>query len=114
MDKKYKLIIASLLVILFGWLSWHYLSTANIAVLNPKGPIADKQKHLIYFTLALVSVVVIPVYGLTAVFAWRYREGNKKARYNPDLDGGRLAEGVWWFFPGVIILILSVVTWHSS
>jgi cytochrome o ubiquinol oxidase subunit 2 len=114
MNKKYRLVLLLVLLVAFGGLAWHYLSTTNIAVLNPKGPIADKQRNLIYFTLGLVSIVVIPVYALALAFAWRYREGNKKAKYSPNLDGSRIAETFWWLIPGAIILVLSVVTWRSS
>jgi cytochrome o ubiquinol oxidase subunit 2 len=47
-------------------------------------------------------------------FAWRYREGNKKAKYSPNLTGNRPAEALWWFIPSVLIVILSIVTWRAT
>jgi len=114
MNKKYKLAVVAIFLAIFGWLAWRYFSNANIAVLNPKGPIAAKERNLIFFTLGLVSIVVVPVFALTIAFAWRYREGNRKAKYSPELDGGRLAETIWWLIPSAIILVLGVVTWRSS
>lgn len=86
----------------------------NLAVLNPMGWVADEQKQLIIFTVALGMFVVIPVFILLFTFAWRYREGNTKAKYTPDNEGNRWLEVVWWGIPIAIILLLSVVTWVST
>ncbi|HET7827770.1 MAG TPA: COX aromatic rich motif-containing protein, partial [Candidatus Saccharimonadales bacterium] len=45
---------------------------------------------------------------------WKYRANNRKARYMPDWDGNRALELSWWAIPGVIILVLSIITWHSA
>jgi cytochrome o ubiquinol oxidase subunit 2 len=86
----------------------------NIAVLNPQGIIADKQKDLIVFTTLLGLVVVVPVFIMLFAFAWKYREGNTKAKYTPDADGNRVIEWIWWLIPLIIIIVLSVVTWMST
>jgi cytochrome o ubiquinol oxidase subunit 2 len=87
----------------------------TIAVLDPKGPIAGEERHLIYIALLLAIIVVIPVYSLLGLFAWRYKAGNKRVgKYSPDFDHSRIAETLWWTIPGVLILILSIITWNSS
>ncbi len=87
----------------------------SIDVLQPKGLIASKERHLMMIAAVLSAVVVVPVFALTAYITLKYREGaNKKAKYSPDLDGNRLLEFVWWGVPGVLILILSVITFQSS
>ena len=91
-----------------------YVHSANLAVLNPKGPVAAKERDLIIFAGLLSLVVVIPVFTITALIAWRYREGNTKAKYSPELDRNRIAETIWWLIPSTLILILSVVAWNSS
>lgn len=91
-----------------------YLHRTNIPVLEPKGEIGIKERNLLLFALGLSSIVVIPVFILLFSFAWRYREGNTKAKYSPDLDHSRIAETVWWVIPSILITILSVVTWNSS
>jgi len=84
------------------------------AVFNPEGSIAHQQKTLMIFTVMLGMLVVIPVFIMLFLFAWKYRESNKKAKYRPNESGNRLLETLWWGIPIVIILILSVVTWVSS
>lgn len=92
-----------------------FLSHYNVAVLNPKGTIADKQRDLIIITTLLMLIVVIPVFVMTAVFSWRYREGNKKkSKYRPDWDHSHVAEFVWWTVPLIIISIIGVIIWRSS
>jgi len=59
-------------------------------------------------------IVVVPVFGLLVLFAWKYRASNTKARYTPDWDRNRLAEIVWWLVPSLLILVISVITWNSS
>jgi cytochrome o ubiquinol oxidase subunit 2 len=91
------------------------LRNVNIDVLNPQGEIAVKERNLIFFTLLLSSVVVVPVFALLIVFSLRYNATNKrKGMYRPNWDGNRTLETIWWGIPCAIILILGVVTWQTS
>ena len=111
---KYIAIIAG--VVLVGAVTavaW-MLQGRSIAILDPKGVIANQQLDLITFTVLLGMVVVIPVFILLFVFATKYRATNKKAKYDPEHHGNTLLELVWWGIPFAIILILSIVTWVSS
>ncbi len=91
-----------------------FLHHNNLAVLNPKGPIAFQERKLIIKASLLSLIVVVPVFIMTFAFAWKYREGNKHAKYRPELDHHLGAEIAWWTIPSVIILVLSVIAWHSS
>ena len=91
-----------------------YLHGVNIQVLNPKGPVARSERELMIIVLLLSLVVVVPVFVLLAVFSWRYREANVKAKYTPDWDHNSLAETIWWAIPSLIIVVLSVITWTST
>jgi cytochrome o ubiquinol oxidase subunit 2 len=86
----------------------------DIPVLNPKGEIGDKERDLMIFGTILSLIIIIPVFTMTFLIAWRYREGNKKAKYQPDWDHSRLFESIWWGVPLILILILSTVAWKSS
>lgn len=86
----------------------------GIAILNPAGVIAQKQRNLILFATLLSLIVILPVFALTFIIAWRYRASNIHARYMPEWDRSRLLESVWWGVPTLIILVLAVVTWKSS
>jgi cytochrome o ubiquinol oxidase subunit 2 len=92
-----------------------YLHGKNFAVLSPAGLVAVKERNLLFVTVLLGMLVIIPVFILTFWISWKYREGNPRpAKYSPELAGNRLLETIWWGVPTAIILLLSVITWNSS
>lgn len=113
MHKKNK--IAFFLLVLFGivaiGLVWFY--SDRIAVLNPQGMIGEKQRDLLMTSTLLMLIVVIPALVLPFVIVWKYRAGNKGAKYTPNWDYHWLIESIWWGVPLVIILVLGVITWRS-
>jgi cytochrome o ubiquinol oxidase subunit 2 len=117
MSRKYKFIIAGLLLAAIIALAVVYFHSVNIAVLDPKGTVGEQEKHLMLFALGLSLIVVIPVFTLLFTFAWRYRASNhhyKNRKYSPDWDHSIILETVWWLIPTVLIAILSVTAWNSS
>lgn len=114
MSRKHKYVAYGVVLLAFLSVVIWYLRTHFIPVLQPRGTIGIQERKLIYIGLALAALVVIPVYTMTVMIAWKYRAGNTKARYMPDWDGHRLIEATWWAIPGAIILVLSIITWNSS
>lgn len=93
---------------------YQYIDGNNMGVFNPKGVIALAEKNLMITATALMLIVVVPVFIMLGAFAWRYREGNTKATYDPDWHTNTKLEIVWWVIPAVIIVILGTITWKSS
>lgn len=114
MNKKLKILLPILLFAGIATLFAYLIRINDIAILNPSGTIAEKQRNLLVFATLLGMIVVVPVFIMTATFAYRYREGNKKAAYRPDWDKNHWLEAVWWGIPIVIIIILSIVTWRTT
>jgi cytochrome o ubiquinol oxidase subunit II len=114
MKKSFKVALTILLCLAACALTVMYISNHDIAVLNPKGMIGEKQRDLIITASLLMLIVVIPVFILTWAFAWIYREGNTKAKHHPDWEHNYIAEYCWWGVPIFIIAILAVITWRSS
>jgi len=113
--RPWKVIVFVLLVVVIVGLGlFLLLNGKNIAVLNPQGVIAGKQKDLIIFTTLLGMFVIIPVFIMLFTFAWKYRESNEKSKYTPEVGGSRWLETIWWGIPILIIAVLSVMTWYSS
>ncbi len=116
MDKKKPgfpfFIFISIGVVLIGMLLLHL--NGDIAVLNPKGLIALKQRNLIISVTAMMLIIVIPVFILTFLFVWKYREGNIKAKYAPDWDHDRKIELAWWSLPCAIILGVALLAWKAT
>lgn len=83
-------------------------------VLDPKGAVGLAERGLMLYAVEFMLIVAIPVYLLLFFFAWRYRAGNKKAKYTPDWEHGKLEELVWWVIPLEIVLVLGALTWSST
>lgn len=107
-------VIATAALVILG-AAIYYFSHVNVAVLNPQGQVGAEERNLFVFTIILSLFVVVPVFTLLGVIAWKYRDTNtKKKEYRPDWDGDRTLETIWWGIPIVIISILSVITWQTS
>lgn len=107
-------VIAAVTIAILG-AAIYYFSHVNVAVLNPQGQIGAEERNLFVFTIILSLFVVVPVFILLGVIAFKYRDTNtKKKDYKPNWDGDRTLETIWWGIPIVIILILSIITWQSS
>lgn len=89
-------------------------SGGSIAILDPAGIIADKQRTLLFVTFGLMLLVVIPVFFLAFFFAWKYRAGNTKAEYQPEWEGSKKLELTWWGVPFAIIAVLAIIAWTTS
>ena len=98
------------LSLLFVWLT----AGAYIPVLAPSGVVANQQRTLFWFTVGLSALVVIPVFVLLGVFAWRYRAGNRTREYQPEWSENNKLEAIWWGIPIAIIGVLAVVTYITS
>lgn len=90
------------------------LSGCNAVVMNPKGIIAEHEKHLFFIALSLMLIIVVPVILLTVVISRRYRASNTKATYTPDWSHNNWLELIWWTVPAIIITILAIITWISA
>lgn len=111
-----RFITASLIplgISLFIVIMWLALRGTTIDVLSPTGVTATEQRKILYFTLALSLIVVVPVFTMLGIFAFKYREG-RNADYKPEWGHSNKLEAIWWGIPILIISVLSVVTWYTS
>lgn len=111
----------SLRVVFWGFLAiaaigvaFFLLKDISPAVLMPKGVVGEKERNLLIFTTLLGLLVVIPVFIMLFYVAFKYREGNTEAKYNPEWDRSKLIESIWWGIPCVIILLLGIIAYYSS
>ena len=126
MGKKLKITIGVLVPVTLLALLAFLIRGNSIPVLDPKGPIAEKQLDLLVFASLLSLLVVIPVFILTFWIVHKYRDTNKKTHgkaldkakqdknYQPNWSHNTVAETVWWGIPIILIVILGSVIWTSS
>lgn len=82
-------------------------------VLHPKGPIALAERDLLFTALGFMMIVVIPVWILAALFAWRYRAGGR-GKYTPDWSYSVGIDAVIWLVPAAIIVVLGYLVWTTT
>ncbi|WP_027016368.1 ubiquinol oxidase subunit II [Comamonas composti] len=87
---------------------------SKVVVLNPAGDIAAQQGNLVITATLLMLIIIIPVIILTLLFAWKYRQSNTEARYDPEWHHSTSLELVIWSVPLMIIIALGAITWIST
>jgi cytochrome o ubiquinol oxidase subunit 2 len=90
------------------------MASCNEGVLDPHGPVGKAERVILYDATAIMLAVVIPVIVLTLVFAWWFREKNKRARYRPDWEYSGRIEMIIWSIPALVILFLGGIAWTGS
>ena len=86
----------------------------HIPVLDPKGPITLAERDLLLTAIVLMLVVIIPVFFMTFLFAWRYRSSNSRARYTPDWSYSAITDAIIWLVPAVIVMVLGTLLWSNT
>lgn len=114
MKRSITIIIPALIVSAMIVVGWLLVRQAQFDVFEPAGWVALQQKNLLIFAAILCLIIVVPVFTMLLVFAWRYREGNNKAKYSPEWSKSNKLEMLWWGIPILIIIILGVVTWQTT
>ncbi|MEO8691542.1 MAG: cytochrome c oxidase subunit II transmembrane domain-containing protein [Candidatus Saccharimonas sp.] len=113
--KRYRPIyIIACVFISFVLLGWWLLSSVHFDVLQPSGAIAKQQRSLLFFALILSAIVVLPVFTMLGIFAWKYRAGAKHEKYRPEWKENTILEALWWGIPILVVIILAVTNWRSS
>jgi len=111
MKRLYKYSLTSMLLLLATGL----LSGCEVGgVLDPKGVMAAQEKDLIFIALGLMLIVVIPVFIMTFLFAYKYRASRPNEKYTPDWEHNNWLEFIWWLIPCIIIAILGTITWKTT
>jgi cytochrome o ubiquinol oxidase subunit 2 len=89
------------------------LAGCDAVVLAPAGHVAAQQRDLLVTSTLLMLIIVIPVMGLTAFFAWRYSE-KRHSRYEPRWSHSTALELVIWTAPLMIIICIGAITWTGT
>lgn len=97
-----------------GLLFTMLLYGTDVRVLNPKGLIADDQLKLIVFSTIVLLAIAVPTLFLLYFFAWKYRDTNTEATYEPEKHHGKLFIFMLWAIPTLVMLILAPVMWIST
>jgi cytochrome o ubiquinol oxidase subunit 2 len=86
----------------------------SASVLEPAGPIAGANRTILLNALTIMLAIVVPTLVVALGFAWWFREGNTKARYDPQFVYSGRIELLVWSIPILVILFLGGVIWVGS
>jgi cytochrome o ubiquinol oxidase subunit 2 len=111
MNKKTDLIFMGLLLLCTAFFLG---GCSDILLFNPKGPIGDAERFVIIASIALMLIVVIPVFIMLFLFARKYRASNTKATYMPKWSHSAKIEWLVWLVPVVIVTVLGTLVWHFT
>ncbi|MBM7586083.1 cytochrome aa3-600 menaquinol oxidase subunit 2 [Bacillus pakistanensis] len=91
------------------------LSGCELAVLDPKGPVAQTQADVIKLSMWTMAFIVLVVTGLFIFMLTKYRASKADKDYEPPhIEGSKTLEIIWVTIPVLIVAFLSVVTVQST
>jgi cytochrome o ubiquinol oxidase subunit 2 len=90
------------------------LASCREGVLDPRGPVGQAERVILYDATTIMLAVVVPVIVLTLAFAWWFRAGNRRATYRPDWEYSGTIELIVWAIPALVVLFLGGIAWIGS
>lgn len=96
----------------FTWLMAVLVRGKDVALLNPKGVIADEQSWLLITSTSIMLAFAAIVLFFIYYFAWRYREtdqDDKKPAINPNAGRNKLLMATAWASPIFIFIVLAAL-----
>lgn len=117
MTKKHKKRIGPGLVLLivfmalanFALLIKLLVQDKNIALLNPKGFIAQEQHNLLVYIVTVSCIVFIPTLIICYFIAWRYRETGARVAHTPKANRSKVVVAAMWLVPTAVLVVLASV-----
>jgi cytochrome o ubiquinol oxidase subunit 2 len=87
---------------------------SSVVLFDPKGPIGEAERAIIFVAIGLMLIVVIPVYVMAFLFSRKYRASNTKATYAPKWSYSARIDWLIWGVPIAIVICLGILAWTES
>ncbi|MBB3810476.1 cytochrome o ubiquinol oxidase subunit 2 [Pseudochelatococcus contaminans] len=81
--------------------------------MDPTGPVAETQLHHFGVIIAIMMLVLVPIFIAIPIILIRYRRGGKGA-YTPKWEFNSVVETIIWGFPVVIVAFLGIALWNYT
>jgi len=88
-------------------------NTGDYRLFHPLSQVAQVQWWATLFELGIMSIIIVPVTVLIAVFIWRYRK-SANAKYDPTWSHSLGLEILVWAVPLVIVIICGIVSIRTT
>lgn len=87
----------------------------TIQVLNPQGPVARSEYHLILYSFGIMAIVVLIVFVLFGFMLMKYRAKPENANViPPEIHGNTKLEVIWTVIPILIVIALAIPTVRTT
>lgn len=86
----------------------------RLILLFPLGTIAQQQAHLIFLAIAIMLIIIVPVYVALFFVAFKFRSGKKSEKSSYEQKIPKKIQLLWWVAPSLIILIIAFITWGKT
>ncbi|TPQ25244.1 cytochrome ubiquinol oxidase subunit II, partial [Bradyrhizobium guangdongense] len=83
-------------------------------LLDPQGPVAAANSTILVDSVFIMLTIVVPTIIAILAFAFWFREGNPRARYQPNFVYSGRIELVVWSIPALTVILLGGVAWIGS
>jgi cytochrome aa3-600 menaquinol oxidase subunit 2 len=85
---------------------------SELAILDPKGPVAEAQRDLIMYSIYFMIFIMVVVYVLFTFVIVKYRDRKdfNEKDYDPSFHHSTKLEILWTVIPLVIVIALSIPT----
>jgi len=101
-----------------GWLSLGAVTflggCSSILLFDPKGPIGEAERFLIIAAIALMLIVIIPVFIMDFWFPLKYRASNTQSTYMPKWSYSAKIDSIMWAVPIAIVTVLAILAWTNT
>lgn len=86
---------------------------SDLSVLDPQGPVAERQYDLMKISISIMTLVVVVVFAICIYVLIRYRRRAGDKSIPKQVEGNHKLEIIWTVIPLVLLLILGVPTIQS-
>ncbi|UZW62206.1 ubiquinol oxidase subunit II [Lysobacter enzymogenes] len=83
-------------------------------ILNPIGPVAEKQAQLLIIATVTMLLIVVPIIVATLWVVWRYRASARNPDYAPEFTSSRTLGAIVLFVPLITVAAIGAITWFST
>lgn len=90
------------------------LQSEKALVINTKGVLAHRERHVIGRNILLMLIVVVPTFIALYTVAWRYRARKGHPKYDPHHSYGTLVQCLLWITPTIVMAVMMVKTWDDA
>ncbi|WP_308367093.1 MULTISPECIES: ubiquinol oxidase subunit II [unclassified Microbulbifer] len=83
-------------------------------LLHPAGPVALAERDLLFTAVLVMLIVIVPVFTMAFLFAWRYRASGGRGRYTPEWSYSAKIDAIIWLVPAAIVATLGYLLWNET